>query len=1065
MGSTTVKRARKGADAEYYEMTAIPSAIHVGADGKVDNDVTIRLWHVKGASRTEVTTASDSKLWLHVGSESLLALDDDVNFPYSLMASNTYLAADVEHGDSYVACTVNGVTADKLIIPIVRDGQGISTADVMFTISITNTMPPLDLQFNDAKQTKTLAKDFFTSDNKDKYLWQGTKVVASDGSVSWTGKICLGKISDLQSSNEEYMLTTSNTDVPPLPGNTGADWNPVFKPKAGYYLWEITKIVYACDSSVSYTTPQCIGYFSKNGVAGAYYQTQYGLSNSRTSHAVVNWKDMMPTPTDDYPYVWQRTRLCTPTESSTTYGDWLYVCLTGEKGDPGIPGEKGDPGIPGEKASYYEARFVNQDFDVRVDNDHLNGVLYAVFDLRVYHVVGSDATEVSGDGVTVNFSFRNADGIEKATGTASYNSTTKLISYSNTSLQDPYFGEKIDRITSCYYSISLPSSMGGSTRDGVISVQFYAPSAFEHSDTLFKSIFAKGSKFSQLVQNVDGIFTRVQRLETNMLMGTTTGLGWTHEKTCAESSYSFDVSTRKFTIINYFPAYRDGITSESMAYSMLKSAVLQVVPGKTYILSFKADVGDKVYFEVGLRYGTTNAVSDASKYYYWNYKKAKHDDKAMEVLVPTKGSDGRYFVVFVAKSGYDYMQVMFINAVDGNNYAVTSSTKSGNSTTINGTWPYSDTKNHTTSSSTTVSKDGAVRTTVSNTHIYTGSSIQYVAVTQTTVETVTPTYLYITEPQLEEATRDNIADIEPSDYKSYQNAVESYIKQTADSIIIKAGQIHLEGYTTINKGFSIDEDGNMTANNMTANNANIVGGRLLIGKDSNNIAIETLDSEPGGVLTVYQGSNKTIRLGISKPASGSYAGSSIYTDIKDAFSSETVAKNVCNGPTLMLGAYHGGGGAVYSFLSNNFFYNRHIDTEFLFTGGLSMQGFVVDDDAVSYNNQPSLAEVDAVIVKNTYLFPSVLLFKNTYAKTFELGDPSSRDTLGLVKNTGRWLYCWHMGGDITFTASVSGKGIRAKSGGGYKDVTSFKSTSKMELVIFYSDGDHWLLTTHNTSMV
>ena len=836
MGSTTVKRARKGADAEYYEMTAIPSAIHVGADGKVDNGVTIRLWHVKGASRTEVTTASNSKVWPHVSSESADALDDDGSFPYSLSASDTHLASDVANGDSYVVCTVAGVAADKLIIPIVRDGQGISTADIMFTLAITNTTAPLDLQFNDAKQTKTLAKDFFTSDNKDKYLWQGTKVVASDGSVSWTGKICLGKISDLQSSNEEYMLTTSNTDVPPLPGNTGADWNPVFKPKAGYYLWEITKIVYACDSSVSYTTPQCIGYFSKNGVAGAYYQTQYGLSNSRTSHAVVNWKDMMPTPTDDYPYVWQRTRLCTPTESSTTYGDWLYVCLTGEKGDPGIPGEK---------ASYYEARFVNQDFDVRVDNDHLNGVLYAVFDLRVYHVVGSDATEVSGDGVTVNFSFRNADGIEKATGTASYNSTTKLISYSNKSLQDPYFGEKIDRITSCYYSISLPSSMGGSTRDGVISVQFYAPSAFEHSDTLFKSIFAKGSKFSQLVQNVDGIFTRVQRLETNMLMGTTTGLGWTHGKTCSESSYSFDASLREFTIINYFPAFRDGITSESTAYSTLKSAVLQVVPGKTYILSFKADVGDKVDFIVGLRYGTTNEVSDDSEYYYWNNKKTKHDDKAMEVLVPTKGSDGRYFVVFVAKSGYDYMRVMFINAVDGNNYAVTSSTTLRDSTTIYEAWPYSDTNRHIVSSSTTVSKDGAVRTTVSNVHVYTGSSTNYGAFTQTTVEAVTPTYLYITEPQLEEATRDNIADIEPSDYKSYQNAVESYIKQAADSIKLYANDIIINAehklaidgdYFTVNtKNFKLTEDGSITATNAS------LKGTFKTGEGENEITIKSRD--------------------------------------------------------------------------------------------------------------------------------------------------------------------------------------------------------------------------------
>ena len=45
----------------------------------------------------------------------------------------------------------------------------------------------------------------------------------------------------------------------------------------------------------------------------------------------------------------------------------------------------------------------------------------------------------------------------------------------------------------------------------------------------------------------------------------------------------------------------------------------------------------------------------------------------------------------------------------------------------------------------------------------------------------------------------------------------SKINQSAEQIQIQASKIKLEGYTTINEGFSIDEHGNMTANNGTFN--------------------------------------------------------------------------------------------------------------------------------------------------------------------------------------------------------------------------------------------------------
>lgn len=45
---------------------------------------------------------------------------------------------------------------------------------------------------------------------------------------------------------------------------------------------------------------------------------------------------------------------------------------------------------------------------------------------------------------------------------------------------------------------------------------------------------------------------------------------------------------------------------------------------------------------------------------------------------------------------------------------------------------------------------------------------------------------------------------------------------------VKADNIKLEGYTTINDGFSVDEEGNMICNNATANDLNINGGNITL---------------------------------------------------------------------------------------------------------------------------------------------------------------------------------------------------------------------------------------------
>ena len=102
--------------------------------------------------------------------------------------------------------------------------------------------------------------------------------------------------------------------------------------------------------------------------------------------------------------------------------------------------------------------------------------------------------------------------------------------------------------------------------------------------------------------------------------------------------------------------------------------------------------------------------------------------------------------------------------------------------------------------------------------------------------------------------------------------VISSINQTAESIKIKANKISLEGYVTINEGFSID-----TRGNMTANNGNFNGGTIKIQSSSSNyikISNGSILSVNNGIteLTINDGklrlrdtSNNTVgRLGRSK---------------------------------------------------------------------------------------------------------------------------------------------------------------------------------------------------------
>ena len=122
--------------------------------------------------------------------------------------------------------------------------------------------------------------------------------------------------------------------------------------------------------------------------------------------------------------------------------------------------------------------------------------------------------------------------------------------------------------------------------------------------------------------------------------------------------------------------------------------------------------------------------------------------------------------------------------------------------------------------------------------------------------------------------------------------VISSINQTAESIKIKANKISLEGYVTINEGFSIDKNGNMTANNGKFN-----GGTIQIQSSSSNyikISNGSILSVNNGIteLTINDGklqlrdaSNNAVgRLGRSK-----WEGTDIYLTSVAAYYGSTVA--------------------------------------------------------------------------------------------------------------------------------------------------------------------------------
>ena len=218
-----------------------------------------------------------------------------------------------------------------------KDGIGIKSADVVFTLSTSNTTPPAD-----SVTWVTLFSQLYLMENT--YVWSCTKTVLTSGATTYTGKQCLGASKDFATITEQYAVGSSGTTAPT------SGWGTSYTPTKELWLWTRNRIRWT-SGAYTYTTAICIGYFGKDGDKGdpgkdgtdgkdgengkdgtdgkdgedgngISTQTTYFIATDQMKVAsyssVYGWSTTFPTATEQKPYVWKCVKT-TYTKSETTY--------------------------------------------------------------------------------------------------------------------------------------------------------------------------------------------------------------------------------------------------------------------------------------------------------------------------------------------------------------------------------------------------------------------------------------------------------------------------------------------------------------------------------------------------------------------------------------------------------------------------------------------------------------------------------------------------------------------------------------------------------------------------
>lgn len=191
------------------------------------------------------------------------------------------------------------------------DGVGITSADVVFAQSKSNTNPPAD---SDNWKTKVELLNLV-----DGYLWSGTKVVYSNKKTAITGKYCIGSTRDYTDIEELYYLSDSGDKIP-----TGVTFQSSFKPEKGKYLWTCIRYRFKAPSGSAensnwvYSAPTCVGYFGDDGVSVKSSDVVFGIGTKtqQPTSWITNFSDLV---LEQGKYVWTCTKTILTSSSTPIY--------------------------------------------------------------------------------------------------------------------------------------------------------------------------------------------------------------------------------------------------------------------------------------------------------------------------------------------------------------------------------------------------------------------------------------------------------------------------------------------------------------------------------------------------------------------------------------------------------------------------------------------------------------------------------------------------------------------------------------------------------------------------
>ena len=191
------------------------------------------------------------------------------------------------------------------------DGVGITSADVVFAQSKSNTNPPAD---SDNWKTKVELLNLV-----DGYLWSGTKVVYSNRDHAITGKHCIGSTRDYTDIEELYYLSDSGDKIP-----TNVTFQSSFKPEKGKYPWTCIRYRFKAPSGSAensnwvYSTPTCAGYFGDDGVSVKSSDVVFGIGTKtqQPTSWITNFSDLV---LEQGKYVWTCTKTILTSSSTPIY--------------------------------------------------------------------------------------------------------------------------------------------------------------------------------------------------------------------------------------------------------------------------------------------------------------------------------------------------------------------------------------------------------------------------------------------------------------------------------------------------------------------------------------------------------------------------------------------------------------------------------------------------------------------------------------------------------------------------------------------------------------------------